>query len=765
MRSAPLICVVACLNALVSQTERSHYYRVGRVYGWEPNWYEPAVAGVVIGSLIIGFLVASTLVERQLHRDLVGKMLPRRAIVKLHRGQTVLEKYNLVTIFFSDIVGFTSMAGSMRPIQVMKMLNELYTELDRLVAKHQVYKVETIGDAYMVVGGAPNRVPAPLAAERVALFAIDAINFVKNWRTQDGDQVFIRAGLASGPTVAGVVGQVSRFDGIESRIPLLEHMFDAAMSHIVRTQAMPRYCFFGDTVNFASRMESTSKKMRIQCADITYRLLMDAPNMDFQLIKRMEGDVAGVQVKGKGHVITYWVEKSSLRGDGQRLPAKMIEPFNLDKVDEDEEAEAGNAGTKEPSDHSGADYEEFLKVLARKDETQEQEDLAMYTADEIYAAMTGQGWQVLGHAENALVAATDDRQKMIIRASALLEHHLSRVFEARDAGSKLPPDAKDQIKEFVGDIAATYSNVHFHNLSHALHVMTNMNKLISESRNEEAFNTFSLVFSALVHDAGHTGMSNKILTDIHHPLSDKYEDGVPLAERESIAIALDLLFRPEYEALRVAIIPGVIDKIAFAKTLFQSILVTDIATPDRVKLGIKRYEVSQDEQGKYDTALCPLVPYLDSVLSGVGLEESDKEEHPKEFIITHCGLQNCVRNEHLMLLSDVGHLMQGWENFVKWNFRLYKEINDSFKKGFCDDPRKGWCDGQVGFLNHYIIPLAKRSTAYLKESGEALTENAVANLDLWKRHGAKASEIMINAVDEGEDESSVLIRLYELPSL
>lgn len=54
----------------------------------------------------------------------------------------MLEKFNLVTIFFSDIVGFTSMAGKMRPLQVMAMLNELYTELDKLVEKHEVYKVE-----------------------------------------------------------------------------------------------------------------------------------------------------------------------------------------------------------------------------------------------------------------------------------------------------------------------------------------------------------------------------------------------------------------------------------------------------------------------------------------------------------------------------------------------------------------------------------------------------------------------------------------------
>lgn len=157
----------------------------------------------------------------------------------------------------------------------MEMLNELYTELDKLVEKHKVYKVETIGDAYMVVGGAPDRVPAPLAAERVALFALDALEFVKKFRTKDGNQIYIRAGLASGPTVAGVVGQ-----------------------------AMPRYCFFGDTVNFASRMESTSKKMYIQCAEITSHLLGDAPSMSFDLTKRREGDIVGVDIKGKGHQIT-----------------------------------------------------------------------------------------------------------------------------------------------------------------------------------------------------------------------------------------------------------------------------------------------------------------------------------------------------------------------------------------------------------------------------------------------------------------------------
>lgn len=274
-------------NSIEVMTESLHGTWVNRVgmvgtKGWNPHWWPTAVACVVVASLLLMVLTAMTMVKSYLHKDLVKRMLPKQAIRKLQRGQTVVEKYNIVTVFFADIVGYTGAAGSMRPTQVMKMLNELYTELDKLAEKHMVYKVETVGNQYMVVAGAPNRVTGRVGAQRVALFALDAMNFVSKYQTKEGDKILIRAGMASGPTVAGVVGQ-----------------------------AMPRYCFFGETVDFASKMESTSKKMKIQVSEMTYRLLLDCVNLRFVMTKRMEGGIAGVDINGKGQQVTFWIEKAS----------------------------------------------------------------------------------------------------------------------------------------------------------------------------------------------------------------------------------------------------------------------------------------------------------------------------------------------------------------------------------------------------------------------------------------------------------------------
>jgi class 3 adenylate cyclase len=264
-------------NSIVVHTESLHGIWVNRVgianeSGWNPEWWASAVATVVCISILLGFLTASAMVKSQLHRNLVKKLLPAKAIKKVQREQTVVERFNFVTVFYADVVGFDTSLARLSPDQVMGVLNDLYFELDALAKKHGVYKVETVGSRYMVVGGAPDKVSATVGAKRVALFALDAMSFIDTqFLTKEGDKLFVRAGISSGPAVAGVVGRT-----------------------------MPRYCFFGGTVDMASKLEKTSKKMRVLCSETTFRLLQDS-DMMFDMTRRNAGE---------GEV-SYWINKAS----------------------------------------------------------------------------------------------------------------------------------------------------------------------------------------------------------------------------------------------------------------------------------------------------------------------------------------------------------------------------------------------------------------------------------------------------------------------
>ncbi|XP_022181653.1 guanylate cyclase 32E isoform X1 [Myzus persicae] len=214
------------------------------------------------------------LVEEKKKTDaLLYEMLPKYVAEQLKRGHKVqAENFDCVTIYFSDIVGFTSMSAESTPFQVVDFLNDLYTCFDSIIENYDVYKVETIGDAYMVVSGLPIKNGDMHAAE-IATMSLHLLEAVKKFqiRHRPYDSLRLRIGIHSGPVCAGVVGL-----------------------------KMPRYCLFGDTVNTTSRMESTGQALKIHCSNECRTLLERLGG--YQTAER-----GLVEMKGKGNVRTYWL--------------------------------------------------------------------------------------------------------------------------------------------------------------------------------------------------------------------------------------------------------------------------------------------------------------------------------------------------------------------------------------------------------------------------------------------------------------------------
>jgi len=209
--------------------------------------------------------------------NILFSVFPRHIAEALVAGKKVEpENHELVTIFFSDIVGFTDISSTLDPLKISDMLDRLYHSFDALSSYHDVFKVETIGDAYMAVTNLAKKQSDH--CKRIAEFSIDAIRVAQKTLIDKDDPsrgyVNIRVGFHSGPVVSNVVGSKN-----------------------------PRYCLFGDTVNTASRMESNSAKNLIHCSDASAQLLQEqAPGI--RIYPR-----GAITVKGKGSMKTFWVHK------------------------------------------------------------------------------------------------------------------------------------------------------------------------------------------------------------------------------------------------------------------------------------------------------------------------------------------------------------------------------------------------------------------------------------------------------------------------
>ncbi len=206
--------------------------------------------------------------EQQRSESLLLNILPQQIADILKVEQRVIaDQYDSASIIFADLVGFTPLSATMTPVEMVELLNEIYSYLDDLVEKYGLEKIRTMGDGYMVVSGVPR--PRPDHAHAAADMALEACGFLDGFRTRTGQSLQFRMGINSGPLVAGVVGH-KKF----------------------------HYDIWGDAVNVASRMESHGAPGRVHMTAATRELIKD----EFDCERRGK-----VNVKGKGEMETWFL--------------------------------------------------------------------------------------------------------------------------------------------------------------------------------------------------------------------------------------------------------------------------------------------------------------------------------------------------------------------------------------------------------------------------------------------------------------------------
>lgn len=207
--------------------------------------------------------------DKQRSDKLLFSIMPKAIAEKLKSGERIIVDYFAeVTVMFSDIVGYTKMSSSLPEEELIQVLHSIYSNFDELSMKYGLEKIKTIGDSYMVVGGIPNHFDQH--AEAIADMALDMRAMLKGYRTSQGNQVSMRFGINTGPVRVGIIG-TRKFS----------------------------YDLWGDTVNIASRMESTGLPDKIHVSDATRACLEGK----FELEKRP----GKVNAKGKGAMTTYFL--------------------------------------------------------------------------------------------------------------------------------------------------------------------------------------------------------------------------------------------------------------------------------------------------------------------------------------------------------------------------------------------------------------------------------------------------------------------------
>ncbi|KAG7374673.1 adenylate/guanylate cyclase with GAF and PAS/PAC sensor domain [Nitzschia inconspicua] len=576
------------------------------------------------------------------------------------------------TISFADIVGFTAWSSTREPTQVFSLLENIYRRFDRVAKRMGVFKVETVGDCYVAVCGLPEKRDDHSVV--IAKFAVACLNtfkvLVKELEYELGPgtgDLRLRTGLHSGPVTAGVLrGERGRFQ------------------------------LFGDTVNTAARMESTGLPDQVHMSQETVDLLLDSGKSHWVTIREEK-----VLAKGKGILNTYWLQitaadlhESSRTGSTPTDTASTVSSGLGDKHIHTNQVEVNRTD------------DETLRLVEWNLNIMKSALVKVVANRELQKVKVASLQHMLDLEQEFLAGGTSlNEVKEIVslpKYAKVSPHQLTKV--------ELDAKITEQLREYIFNLAALYNENPFHNFQHATHVTMSVVKLLSRivapdnvATNNDLSNPslgedlhdytfgitsdpltqFAVLLSALIHDVDHPGVPNAQLVKERDPLTAMYSCST--AELNSLDLAWTLLMDGRFQDLRRAIYSTEAELFRFRQLLVNIVLATDIMDKDLALLRKERWSKAFANEAVLESSL-------------------DENVNRKATIVL----------EHLIQASDVAHTMQHWNVYVKWNERFFFECMAAYRGGRAEkDPSENWYQGEIGFFDFYIIPLAKK----LKDCG------------------------------------------------
>ncbi|HMU83582.1 MAG TPA: adenylate/guanylate cyclase domain-containing protein [Leptospiraceae bacterium] len=248
----------------------------------------------IFSSGLVVVLSRNVHAEREKSDKLLLNILPQEIAEELKKtDQVAPQSYDQVTVLFTDLVGFTRIAENLPPQDLLRELDSCFSSFDRIIKKHKIEKIKTIGDSYMCAGGVPHR--NKTNAIDCVLAALNMITYMKRLKADREAHGLpcweIRLGIHTGHLVAGVIGK-EKF----------------------------AYDIWGDTVNLASRMESSGVPMQVNISRATYELVSNLFDCEFR---------GAVQAKNKGEIDMYLVRgvKAEFKGEDGKLNRKFVEAY------------------------------------------------------------------------------------------------------------------------------------------------------------------------------------------------------------------------------------------------------------------------------------------------------------------------------------------------------------------------------------------------------------------------------------------------------